>query len=536
MTFRITLNNGNGELGSSAISTYSFSEEVTSLEPGNTSGGTGQVTFTGIEVEPDKVGTTHPNSKLLINNTMRLEDSDHGEVQFQVKQVQVSNGLASITGDTIQARLNVEKTAPALYNVNGTGATLKTAFDTYCGLVGITPIYDNGLATELAAIPVNFMGWVGNVWEYLKMLTSAASTSLSDRVSVEMYVAVNGLHFRKAMQEEIDFVSSNSMSSLSVNVDSFDAAKEVQVYNYNTTYGQNRVIYEQKNYTEVGYTTNSFKASIDDSLQVELGETLIKRFKIDATLTSINQPVAVSTISQLPYVGGTGKLGEYVIVGSDNLPIQPSQWIAQGGSLKVRLTEVPDEIEIEITAPNVPEGLPQAADPAAVSFAPFKVGVESSGNSEYPALWLTGTGVFFNKRSRNFATGASADITSRDQASTVDNIFITNDKTVANAGLAAAQLACGPKIQMSTDIPDFGEFGSSIGATQYAFSNRFRIESASYSPSSTSLTAVAKPSFGDFNSKWTGKTFADFNAIALTDEINGLRFNEFTVIPLMESE
>lgn len=535
MTFRITYNSGNGELGSTAISSYAYSEEVTSLEPGETSGGTGQVTLTGVEVEADKVGSTHPNSKLLINNTMRLEDSDHGEVEFQVKQVQVANGLASITGDTIQARLNVDKTAPAIFNNGSSGATLKTAFDTYCGLVGITPIYDGTLATELEEIPVNFMGWVGNVWEYLKMLTTASSVSLTDRVSIEMYVAVDGLHFRKALQEEIDFVSNKNASSLSVNVDSFDASKEVDVYNYNTSYGQNRVIFEEKNYSETGYTTNSFKASIDDSLQVEIGETLVKRFKIDATLTNINQPSPVSTISQLPYVGGTGEDGEYVIVGSDNLPIQPAQWTAEGGSLRVRLTEVPNEIEIEITAPNVPDGLPQVADPNVFGFGPYKIGVESSGNTDYPALWLTGTGVFFNKRLKKFSTGASDQITSRDAAASVDNIFITNDRIAASAGLSAAQLACGPKLTLAADIPDYGQFGSSIGAVQYAYSNKFRIESVSYSPSNTSVSAFAKPSFADFNAEWTGKTFANFNATALTDEVNGLRFNEFTVIPLMES-
>jgi len=406
MSVSIVNNDGSGKLEKGTPISFSYSEDVTSLQPANLTGGSGQVSVSGPAIFADKDGNTHPNSALLVNNEMTLTDSELGSVAFQVRQVSIGQHTASITGNTIMWRLNVTKTA---LPHGGSGATLFTAINYYCGLVGITPTIDSALELELDAIPVNFIGWTGNLWEHLKMLCAGVSISATDNIGLEVFIDVDTLVFRKAKTQQLVFQKSAVNSSLEIN--SFDAAKSVEVFNYNTYYGLNKIVKEQESGTTL-FAANE-NVSITDSMQVEAGQTLTKRFKINASLENVKDPVVVAAITSLPY---TGTQGEYVVVGSDDLPIEPSQWIGEGGSLKVTLTENPNEIEITIIAP-ASVTMPTAADPLEVTPAPYKIGIETSGEADYPALYIVGTGVFFDKTSKVFPTGASDSYTSQDSAS-----------------------------------------------------------------------------------------------------------------------
>ena len=306
MQVKVVNNTGSGSLGASGIENYSYSEDVTSLEPSEIKGGTGQVTLSAPGVYEDRVGNTHPNSLLLVNNTMTLTDSDRGSVEFQVKQISSTDGMVSIIGDTLQARLNSDRVAEPH---GGSLANLLTAIQYYCGLVGVFPVIDGELETELQAIPVNFIGWSGNVWEHLKMLCAGFSLSETENNGLEMYIETNELRFRKARQIAVDY--GNEVESRTLKIDSFEAAEKVSVYNYNTSYKLNGIVRETSETVSVlGY--NPKNVSIVDNMQVEAGATITKRFSINASLVSVNQPVCVSTISPYPYNGLTG---QYVIVG-----------------------------------------------------------------------------------------------------------------------------------------------------------------------------------------------------------------------------
>jgi hypothetical protein len=516
---------GSGALKHNSVSTYSYSEEVTSLEPSSTNGGTSQINLTGVALSEDKVENTHPNSALTVNNTMELVDSNYGSIDFLVKKVSISNGLASLTGDTVMSRLNVYKTAEPH---GGGGASLLSAIQYYCSLVEVAPVIESTFADELDAIDVNYLGWSGNVWEQLKLLCSGVSASETDNVGIEMYVDGGDLVFRKAKTTDVKF---SKISSESYSIDSFNSAKEVDVNKYQTSYGVNRVVREQQRQLEGLFTVNE-NVSITDAMQVEAGSIVTKRFLINASLSEVQQPVCVEQIFPLPYAGTTG---QYVIVGSDDLPILPEQWIGQGGDLRVSLTENPYEIEITVVAPAA-ESLPTADNPTELTYAPYKIGVESSGEADYPALYIVGTGVFFEKSVKTFATGADDEYTAKDSNRTIDNIFITTDFNQSCRGVAAAQAVCGPQILLSQSISDPVQFGSTNGSTQFTKSNRFRIVSASYGPGNASITATPCADFTDFNAIWTGLDFADFTAVALnpaTYPSDALKFNEFSIIPLM---
>lgn len=526
MGFTLVNEEGSGAVKPDSIANYSYSEDVTSLEPSSISGGTSQVNVTAISIDEDTLDDKHPNSNLLINNTMTLTDSRRGSVQFQVKQLNNSNGVVSITGDTVMARLNATKTAEPH---GGTGYTILSAIEYYCGLVGVTPSIDTEFAAELELIEVNFIGWTGNVWEHLKMLCAGVSASETDNVGIEMYIDQDVLVFRKAKTVIVDFTGRIAGETVAIN--SFEASSRIDVANYNTSYGINKNVQEQ-NRSGTLYAANE-DVSITDTMQVEPGQTMSKRFKINATLESVEQPVCVEAIFPLPYTGSTG---QYVVVGSDDLPIDPDQWVGQGGDLRVVLTENPDEIEIQITAPPLPS-LKTAADPMKVTYAPYKIGIENGDEADYPALYVVGTGVFFKKSNKTFITGASSDYTSKTSVTSVDNPFITNALNQSMRGIAAAQAACGPVISLNQTVDTYTSFGETPGSVQFSKSNKFRIVNASYGPTAVSTMSSPCASFTDFNSNATTKTFANFTAKAFNPAINpdnALKFNEFSVIPLME--
>lgn len=525
MSIKLENLSGNGSVLPNSIFAYSYSEDVTSLEPSNIAGATSQVNISAIAVESED-SDINADSKLLINNDMAFTDDLRGVVNFQVKNVSVNAAAVSITGDTIMARLNVERTADPH---GGPGATLLTALIDYCSLVGIIPTIETTFANELDLVPVNFMGWKGNLWEKLKELCAGFSASTTDDVGLEMVIKEDELIFRKAAQNEVSFDS--SISDKSINIESFESAKSVKVFNYNTSYGVNKVYYETSNFDASKKEEDKFQSSITDQMQVEAGETLRKRFTVNCTFESVNPPVCVDQITRTPPAPYAGATGEYVIVGVDDLPIDPAQWNENGGSLKVELVDEegeplpPGEIELVITAPKF-TNLPQSANPNEAVYSPYKIGVESSGEAEYPALWLTGTGVFYEKKEKLFLTGSSDEYTSKTEGPTIDNIFITNAHNLSSRGVAAAQANCGPKITVNQSIPSGFLFSDDIGSVQTIGLNKYRINSASFSESSVNLVSSTYFTIDEWNDTWAGQDFADFNTTT-----DGLKFNEFSIVP-----
>jgi len=534
MPVKLTNISGNGSIQSNSIYTYSYSEEVTSLEPSEISGATSQVNVSAISVESEDTNP-HIDSKLLINNEMTLDSDEYGTVDFRVRGVSKTLNTVFIIGDTIQSRLNVERNAEP---VCGPEATLLSAIIYYCELVDITPVIDEDFADEMDAVPVNFLAWTGVLWDKLKELCAGFSASTTDNVGIEMIIVNNELVIRKAKQSPISI--QRKLINESINIESFDSARSVTVFNYNTSYGEDKVFYSLSNFDESTAESERFQSSISDSMQVDPGETLRKRFKINATLQSVNQPVCVEQIDRTfpdPYDGVTG---QYVIVGADDLPIKPEQWTGNGGSVTVELIDEsgellpPGEIDLIIKAPRL-TGLPQFEDEDAIGFAPYKIGVESSGEAEYPALWLTGTGAFFNKESKVFLTGSSSEYTSKVEGPTVDNIFIINSFNASSRGVAAAQVNCGPRVRLNQEVASGIQFGD-VGSIFTSGLNQYRIQTIDFTDSLISLSSSTTLTFNEWNLIWAESTFEDFENRILDPELfpeETFKFNEFSVMPMI---
>lgn len=564
---------GNGSVEGPSLVSYSYSEDVTSLNPSQLGGGTSQVNATALAVNGDKVGNTHPDSKLLINNRMSLVHTDSGEVQFTVKQVSKNIDVVSIVGDTIQAQLNKEVTAGPH---GGSGYTLLTALNYYCRLGDIYELfgtvadfaslpsspaqysgyitsdtgkfyvrigsawvektskltYEGTLRTDLDEIAANFIGWRGNLWERLKMFCAAISASASDNVSIEAYIDVDTLVFRKANTTLAQF-DYNDLSSQSIDINSFNAAQKFEIYNYNTSYRNDGVV-QSLSISKENLPSIAQNATIGDAIQVDAGQTVVRRYTINASLDNVNQPTPVDSILPLPYSGSSG---QYVVAGSDGILLKASQWTAQGGRLTVALTENPNEIEITVVAPGN-NSVAQAVG-AAVGYAPYKVGVEVADGAEYPALYITGDGVFYQKEAHTIFTGADTDTGIEESAPTIDNMFITNMQSLYTKGMTAAQAICGPSVTLSESVGTIQEFGSTPGKLRLVESNKYRINNVSYSAEGTQIVGTASATFADFNAIWTDLDFADFTNTALNPSTypnDAMKFNEFTVIPLMNAE
>lgn len=524
MSIDISFNNGSGKIEPGSILEFSYSESATPLEPSDTSGGASQVTFSALELPELKRNGRFVNSRLLINNDVIIEDSLNGTIPATVTKVTSQAGVVSVTADSYLSKMNNTVSAPPVHG------TMLDAVNTYCGLAFIEPSFVGTLENDMDQVNVNIPAWTGNLWEKLKAF--CASKTVNNK-PIEVIYTGDGVTFKYALSSEIKI--DDKSSDYSISIDSFDAARNIEIVRTFTEYGQNKVIYEMSNYEPGIDPADKFKASITDSMQVESGQTITKRFKINATLESVKQPVCVETITRVPPAPYAGLTGEYVVVGNDNLPIKPEQWTALGGSLIVKLTETPGEIELVITAPPIDE-LERVSGGSA--FAPYSIGIESSGDGDYPALWIVGTGVFYNQETRTVSTGSGSENPNQSAAS-VSNEFITTERDFWTKAALAAQKACGPAIDVSVTAPADFNYGEGIGSYFYKDNNKFRVNTANYGISEVTMTATPFAEISDFNQVWAGKTFANFTSTmisGLTNPSSALQFNEFTIIPLMEAQ
>lgn len=487
---------GSGDFRNASLISFSYSEDATPISAANLDGGTGQVTAQLVS------DTSSRGSRVAINNEAILSDEEYGDINFTIKKLSFNNDLVSVVGQTIQSKLDVERTAQPQGSDAG-GYNLYEAILYYCFLVDVEPRFEPGLQTKLEAIDVDFVGWQGNVWEHLKMLCAASYVDANDSSFLEMYIVNDELWFRQGAQSQLD--TEDLLSEESVDIDAYDAAQSVTVYKYNTDYRANSLV-RQQNIEALNFA-NLELVSIVDSFQVSANEKITRRVLVNASLEYVEQPIAVQTIA-FPVT-----YSQYVIVGKDGLPLTPAQWNGQGGSMSISLTENPNEIEITIVGANYPE------------LEPFRIGVESSGGEDYPAFYVRGTGVFFERTEHSIYTGAPA--SERVEATTIDNPFIVNDRILWSKGVRIAQELAGPTYKLSQNIPSGLQFGEAVGSIVDAFGSKFRVTNTRFDQSGASLEAKSYVTFADFSTAWARSTIANFNT-----SMSGISFNEFSVIPL----
>lgn len=508
------------------LSAYSVTEESTPTVGGDSSGGTGQISFSAVD-----------NGLVrLFNRDIQISDQSNGKVRGTVNSISANNGIANIVADSSLGRLNANRTiAPYV-------GTLGGALEYYVGLAGV-PAGDLLVDSTLASRPVVVPGWNGTIWDFLKQLCVAEQFEISE---VSNYIVIRGLRQRELYRE--------TDSEVSWSVANTQQARKIEVYNYNTRYGIDSLIYPLGGWSDEV-----------QPLQVDAGKVAEYDFEVNGSLISVQQPVAVDSV---PPSYDTSSV--YTITGNDNRPITAAQWRAQGGKVTVEINDDLKSIHITIVGAREEK------------YGPYRLAMTAGDGSLYSSLRIVGTGVLWNKELITLRTGASDEDTAVEVGVTIDNPCITDYAKAYTVGMSAADRYAGAQQNLSVSSsvvnrpnetgivysPTFAEFNAVYGAMTFAefntaygaltfeefnellyamtddrFENQafgnvvgsrvlennayYRSRSATITPGGISYSAERDTTFNDFNSVWAGRTFADFNAVWA-----GERFSDFTVQPL----
>ena len=524
---------GNGHFQGSAtnLSTYTVQEDATPLIGDDNSGGVGQINFNVVE-DPGAEGTI-----LLLNDTVELIDPFYGRTNGDITSISTSDGVASITANSRLGRL------VATRSVQPYTGTLGGAITYYFSLAGITSGFT--IDSTITGRSVSYPGFTGDIWDALKQICIAQRIEIS-LVSSNIVV--------RPIRGRIAEVAANS--SITWDVANGDIAQSVNVWLYNNQRKVNNLVYPSGGWT-----------SDVTVYQVDAGQTLEVNIPVDVSLESLQQPIVQNSVA--PLYSATSV---YAVAGNDGLPITAAQWTATGGSLTVAIGEDTKSIDLTIVGANDPTG----------KYAPYRIAMSSGPSNYYSSLRIVGTGVFFDKQVYNFSTGVPSNQTATEVGAEIDSPFISTVAEAFTVGMATAQRWAGADQTMTVNAtvinrkgdkgtanyPTIGQFDIENAGRTFAqfdtiwtgqtysqfdtywfakvqddFTNQafgnvagaryqyryqwYRIRSASTSESGIQYQSERDTMVSDFDSAWTGKTFAQFDT-----RWTGKTYQDFGVISL----
>jgi hypothetical protein len=496
---------GNGKFTianqSDVIIDYSISESATPMSVADTSGEIPALNISAESNSVDTLGNTHPNSKLLIDNSITIVDDLRGTFTGRVSTLSADSQSVSIQALSIFEKLNTTKKAASI------DGTVTEAVESYLELAGIDSA-NYSIDSSFDSQSVVFPGWTDNIWNSLKMLCVA--------INAEMYFQSNIFYFKPR-------------ATKALNVDNIDGES------FNITLGQqtkSTVFTRNKtSWTEDGIV---FAYHPQDSVEsIEANE--LKEFIVTSSvaLNSINQPEYIDAKfdTYVDYIQptSTGEVptqylnGFYSFVTKTGSIVPDDKALEYKASVKVELTDNPYEIKVIVTGPNTKYNTPWSLQ--------FK--------DNEPALALTGTGAFVQPQPVTFNTGTSV---GDDVNEYTDNPFLVNDTYLYNTAYYTNQELCGPVVtfNFATDKIEEAsnqEFGYLPGAIFSYEGSKYRITNASYGYGSISVDAKQYVTFADFNTIWAGKTIAQFNSTMLdqaTYPDEYMKYSDLAILPLME--
>lgn len=420
-------------------SDYSVDEAATPLAAGDSSGGTGSISFT--VAQPDEFA---PNSgitnnawrritefgpDILLDLPVRLLDSRKGFTLGTVigvqrlddqgtLQISCSSRLADINAYGIQA-------APFV-------GTLGAAFTYYLGLANITT--DLFVDDSLSSRPVVFPGWTGELWYHLKQMAVSQDCDIS---LVSGVVLLRPIRARVATRGR-DIGRSRELSQQTL-------AQSVEVYQYS-----NRAITNQLVYPPGGWTPEV------EVMNVNAGETSEYVLDLSASVSSIQQPVMQTFVSE-----GYSASSVYTIVANDGHPVSYDAWTRFGGSLKVAIEPDTKRLRVNLIGAT---GLPTTEGGPAKNFS-VALASDTTGN-RYSTFRIVGTGVAFDKVKKRVRTGVPANRTATEVGVTIDNPFISTVDDLYRAGTRAAKQFSGQVPGLSGSVTAINRLGDT-GQAEY---------------------------------------------------------------------
>lgn len=514
------------------LKNFSVQEDATPIDPSSSFGGSGQISF-----DINDSG----NATRLMAGQITLVNGSQGKTSGVIRSLSSSDLDVQVVADSTLSLFNTERSVPPYIGTFG------GAIQHYCDLVGIQN--DVVVDASLASRSVVYPGFVGDVWVNLKQILVVEQAEIAlvfDRVYVRPL---------RTLTSTLDRSLSKSWS-----IENVTAARRVEINYYNHRYG---------NQVEL------FPAAADNPVTISgigSGEEHVITVQLNGSVVSLNQPVPTFNVGNHSY---EGTAGVYAVTGYDNLPIQPSQWLSEGGSLTVRMTDDPSVIEVVVRG--------------AVNntLAPYRIAMSAGSGSDYNSLHVTGTAVVYDKKSVTIPTGATSTTTSDEVGVVVDSPYISTLAQAHNLGLRVAGSHAGVAYTIAgtaldinrseggtdliqatiadfnSDVPsgttigvfnaewygksiaDFNQywqdrvdllfdnqlFGNAIGSRVYANDAYFRVNSVTTTIDSAQFSASLDTLVSDFNSVWEDSTIADFNL-----EFAGYTCKDFSIVPLQRRQ
>lgn len=435
MGFRISIEglNGQDEKPYEALN-FSVDEAATPLAAGDSTGQVG--TFSFSIANPSLPGSTRAVNSLLrtigpsylIGHSVRVFDSKKGFTLGKIDSADISKdgGTLSFSGLSRLGTLNVFGIQAQPFV-----GTLAQAFTYYLSLGGIAT--DLFVDDEIAARPVVFPGWSGELWYYLKQMAAAQDCDIS---------LVSGIVLLRPIRKRV--ASSNRDISRTLSFKASTLAQSVEVYQYN-----NRSITNELVYPPGGWTSDV------EVFNVNAGETSEYTMQLSASVSSIQTPVMQTDVPQ-----NYNSSSVYTIVADDGLAVPPAAWTAYGGSLTVTIN--PDTTSLNLVLVGA-VGLPTASGTTASNFS-VALGSDFTG-SRYSTLRIVGSGVAFNKEKKVVRTGVPASKTSTEVGVTIDNPFISTTNDLYRAGTRAAKNYSGAVPGLTGSVISINRRGDTGNAT-----------------------------------------------------------------------
>lgn len=425
-----------GISGTLQASNFTVEEAATPLTAGDSSGQVG--TFSLVFPVPDpSLNTTRATpwrllrtigESVFIGTEVRIEDPRKGFTLGKVTGSTLSQdgGTLSLTGPSRLGSLNVFGIQAQPYV-----GTLSGAFTYYLSLANIST--DFFIDPAIASRPVVFPGWTGELWYYLKLMTSAIDCDIS---------LVSGVILLREIRKRVATSGRNINRSLTTGGGTL--AQAVEIYQYN-----NQPITDSLVYPPRGWTPEV------DVLNVNAGEEQEYTLELSSSLVSIQDPVMQTFVAE-----DYSTSSVYTIVADDGLPVDPDMWSLNGGSLSVEISPDTSHLIVKLRGAT---GIPTTSGVAATNFS-VALGSDTTGN-RYSTLRIVGTGVRFEKSKITLRTGVTASQTATEVGVTIDNPFISTADDAYRAGTRAAKEFTGTSMSLSGTVTAINRRGDSGQAT-----------------------------------------------------------------------
>lgn len=519
------------------ISSYSVSEDATSLNPAQIRGG---VAALSLDFEESDGMTS------LMGSTVDLEDTRNGRLRVFINDVSGSGARASFSGTSIMQRLNSEVyVGPAMEEP--LGDYLSRVF-TACG---ITPIFVYEDGVEL--IPITAAGWTAIAWDQLRHLFTLYRL---EAAALDEQVYVRPVRKR--------WVEDSNDQVLNWSADRNGRATALTVLNNNYSIVDAGLIFPSP--ADLGTST---------VMSADASETLVTVLQTDVSMESL-EPTSYGVPGKYSDGGG----GRYTITDGNGVLLTADQWRALGGDLTVEIDPDNDtKLIVTLKGGYHPER------------APYRVaapdGAEEDNTQVYSTLRIHGTGVRFDSEEYEMETGVPAEGGIGARVAAVRNPFAANAGhawDLASEALAVeAEYSLG--INVRTDYINrrgesgkttgrtYEEFDADMGSTTYAewdtmmgsmtyaeweaqeelaaadsFENQafgnvagarrywrgsnFRIDSATITEGDIAYNASLDTTFEEFEEVWDDgvTTYEDFEA-----EMGDMTYSEFGLRPLLRN-